>query len=239
MISYFINKLITFICSIFDFIKSSFIWFLLHDYLQRNYPNEIDNFKVQITYKCIYYFSKFQLFWIKMKNRVQFEIDNNNTLKNIVNAIHNIKNECNMKNKLTKFKNGELQASTYTNNIIDNYDNDSLYIYSINENDKTNHIILRSQNIPEKYETSSTKFIMVELQLNNNKFKIDLQTEKDNYYIEENILDKVFFLYYMFINLQKYKENTYDEISSYIEYGVVKIIDENVNIAFFCELLDT
>jgi hypothetical protein len=231
MILYFINKIVISIYNIFNVIKTSLIWVLLDDYLQRNYKIEYDNFKIQISFQFVYYFSKIQLFCIKMKNKLSIIINNNDNLKNILDTINNKSKIDNNKIEIIQFKNGNLHIKKYTNENQGYFDDDnnSLYIFSVNENNFTNYIISRGQKIPEKHEVSNTKFIMVELQLNDSKFKIDLHTETQNYYNVENILDKDFFLYYMFINLHNYKEITYDDVLDSIENGIVKIIDENVN----------
>lgn len=44
---------------------------------------------------------------------------------------------------------------------------------------------------------SSIKFMMVELEYENNKYMIELNTSDFNFYIENNILDKTFFAFYM------------------------------------------
>jgi hypothetical protein len=70
----------------------------------------------------------------------------------------------------------------------------------------------------------------MELILGNKNFKIDLKTNEYNFYVVSNILNKDFFLFYIFNNLHKFEEKLiYDELSVLIESGKVTILDNNVN----------
>lgn len=73
------------------------------------------------------------------------------------------------------------------------------------------------------YKLSDMKFILVELIVKEKKYKIDLLTKTQNFYIIDNILDKNFFLYYL-KNIHK------DKIDLIENEFKVKIIDHNVNV---------
>jgi hypothetical protein len=73
------------------------------------------------------------------------------------------------------------------------------------------------------YKLSDIKFILVELIVKEKKYKIDLLTKTQNFYIIDNILDKNFFLYYL-KNIHK------DKIDLIENEFKVKIIDHNVNV---------
>ena len=115
---------------------------------------------------------------------------------------------------------------------MENYfedDNYSIYIYSDVkrkiENNCINKIILHSQPFLYDYEISNIKFILFEVKITDKLFKIDLKTDKYNFYIVNNIIDKRFLLYFL-INYQYCKLNNINDI----EKIDVKIIDHNVNI---------
>jgi hypothetical protein len=72
-------------------------------------------------------------------------------------------------------------------------------------------------------EQSDIKFMLVELKIRENTYKIDLKTENYNYYLVGNKFNKQFFLYYLKQHLQiKEPINDDDKIK-------LKIIDHDVN----------
>lgn len=72
------------------------------------------------------------------------------------------------------------------------------------------------------YKLSTISFIMVELEHNNEKHKIELKNDEHNYYIVNNSLNQNFFKYYLKNILQA---SINDDIFDY----TVTIIDHNVN----------
>ena len=68
--------------------------------------------------------------------------------------------------------------------------------------------------------------MLVEVKINDEAYKINLKTDKFNYYIVDNILDLKFFKYYLY-NYQVCNLTT--EEKDKINKIVVKIIDHNVN----------
>jgi len=76
------------------------------------------------------------------------------------------------------------------------------------------------------YTPSNIKFILVEFIVDEQKYKIDLSSKTQNFYITDNILDKNFFLYYL-KNIHKDKIVLTNSSEKEMK---VKIIDQNVNI---------
>jgi hypothetical protein len=74
------------------------------------------------------------------------------------------------------------------------------------------------------YEESSFKFISINLTYNNKTYPIYLKNDEYNYYIVNNIIDKIFFQYYL-VNILKVKliEQLHD-----FRY-ILEIMDHNVN----------
>jgi hypothetical protein len=75
-------------------------------------------------------------------------------------------------------------------------------------------------------EKSRIKFMLIEIIIGNKTYKIDLLTEKYNFYVKDNILDVKFFLYYLhYIHPDKvfYKESIIKSCNV-----VINIIDNNV-----------
>jgi len=207
------------ITGILDYIVNSSVFILVNNYLQRINSNEL---LMNISYNFIYFFSKIQLFYMKCKTTIY----SNEHIKYIVDSIY--KNKINEQNKTHIIKyNDSIYIKEYSKEVSEHFeknDND-LYIFT-HSND---YIISRSQNFNQDYEVSDIKFIMVNLEINDKNYKIDLKTQDENYYIVQNILDKDFFLFYLFTHSNNYGEIVYEELKTSIENGVVKIIDGNAD----------
>jgi len=212
------------------FIQTSMLMILLHDYLQKNFPQKYNDFLIHISYNAIYCYSKLQLFCAKIKVEFYSIVISNPHLKKIIDDINSKKNERSI--DIIQFYDRILHMKKYSKNT-DNYFQDkkgSLYIFTDCCNEQTNIIISRSQKFPEDYEVSEIKFIMVELKLGDKKFKIDLKTENTNYYVVSNVFDKDFFLYYMFNHSHNYENKIEaDDLYASIENGIVTILDDKVN----------
>jgi hypothetical protein len=213
-------------------LKSFIILILSNDYLQRNYPNEYKDFFFNLSYNAICLYSKTQLFYNKMKNKINLIIDSNPNLKKIINEIY--KNESQI--KIIEFNtNGNILLKPFINdtNLNDekkNCDENCLYLFLDINNNNTNYITTNSLVYKNDYELSNIKFLMVELVINDKKFKIDLKSENENYYIVSNILDKNFFLYFMFNYSHIFEEKIiYSEILESIDKAKLNIIDDKVN----------
>ena len=73
-------------------------------------------------------------------------------------------------------------------------------------------------------ETTDIKFMLIELQIGEKEvYKIDLKSDKFNYYLAGNKFNRQFFIYYLrqYLNINK-EINTSDKIN-------LKILDNNVN----------
>ena len=74
-----------------------------------------------------------------------------------------------------------------------------------------------------EYINSNIKFFSMVLLYNNNSYPIELKNNNHDHYIVNNILNKIFFKYYVINNLNvEIKEDNFDY--------TVSIIDHNVNI---------
>ena len=225
--------------TLYSFLKTSAILIFLNDYLKRNFPEKYNEICLDLSYQVIYIFSKGQIILLKTYNSINKYIDNNAYLKYIKTEIFN-KMEV-VQNEICQIKsNGEIYIKYNAKNedIKFENDNNSIYIYSDNkgrmEYNCVNKVILHSQPFIFNYEVSNIKFILFEVKIGEKSFKIDLKTNKYNFYIVNNIIDKRFLLYflndYQFSNLYDYYHNE--------EKIYVKIIDHNVNLKEF-EISDT
>jgi len=207
------------VAEILDYLVNSHVFILVNNYLQRINSNEL---LMNISYNFIYFFSKIQLFYIKCKTAIY----SNEHIKYIVDSIN--KNQTSEKNKTHIIKyNDSIHIKEYSTEVSEHFESNKndLYIFT-HSND---YILSRSQIFNQDYEVSDIKFIMVNLQINDKNYKIDLKTETENYYIVQNILDKDFFLFYLFTHSNNYGEIVYEELKTSIENGIVKIIDGNAD----------
>ena len=223
--------------SLLTFMQNCSLIILLNEYLKQKYPQQYENFIISASYKLIYLYSQGQIIYEKGFCKIKLFINANPRLKNLVDNIY-IKNV--IQNEISQIINGTIITKKYNNTTeelyFDNDNNDDInknciYIFSDNENASetncVNKIILHSQPFSINYEVSNVKLILIEIKMIDKTYKIDLKTDKYNYYIVDNILDIKFFIYFLNNYICNFKDD-YDSIN--INNLLVKIIDQNVNV---------
>jgi hypothetical protein len=124
-------------------------------------------------------------------------------------------------------KNGEYVKS---DDLSDKKFDFILYSWVDDENGCVNKKIMYEKNdIVTSSELSEIKFMLVEINIGENNYKIDLKTDRYNFYAVGNVLTKQFFIFYLkqFLKLNDLiYDNDNDKMS-------IKIIDQNVNIIAF------
>lgn len=220
--------------TLYSFLKTSAILLFLNDYFKRNFPEKHTEIFIDLSYQVVHIFSKGQIILLKVYNSITKYIDTNTYLKyikiEIFNKINIVQNEiCQIKS------NGEILIqylkNQEENDTEKNFENDinSIYIYSDNKgkifNNYVNKVILHSQPFIFKYEVSNIKFILFEVKILDESFKIDLKTNEYNFYIVNNIIDKRFLIYFLY----DYKFCSIKDKDK-IDKIYVKLIDNNVNI---------
>ena len=210
-----------------NLLRTVLFGFLLNDYLKRTYPKTYDDFLIATSFNVIYSFSVIQ---IKLRGIKDYMYITNPRLAELLdtyNRVYRVKNNKNIDCVLD----GKIIYSTIFNNSITDYPkNQDFIIYSdyknvTRENKCVNKKLLTQLNADEKfdYERSDIKFMLVELKIGDNSFKIDFKTDDYNFYIVGNCFTKKFFLYYL-TEILKINEmiNDNDKFS-------FKIIDHDVN----------
>jgi hypothetical protein len=211
-----------------NILRTIVIGLFLDTYLKIKYPIEYENLKIDLLYKSIYFYSRGQLFLNKMISFIAYLKNKYNEVKQIMS-----KQEMERDTQIIHFYDGVLLSRSYSKDSeisFKNTNDNSLFLFSqLDNNGINNFAVSRSQVFPIGCEVSNVKFILVELNVGDKSFKIDLKNDQENYYIVSNILDKDFFLYYMFNYSHNFDEKIiFSELASQIEDGVLKIIDENV-----------
>jgi hypothetical protein len=213
MISYYINNFI-------HFSLGFGIGFILNNFIKEQYPNEyiiyknlMTNLFFNVSYNCIYFYSKCQIFLFKIKKFIYSTINSNTIIKSIIDDINQL-----------KFYFYNLDLENYNiDYYIDYCDGYDFYIHNYPVNNTVNRHICFSDNNNLINENSDIKFMLVEFKIGEKKFKIDLKTNIFNYYLVNNKFTKEFFIYYI-----KKHINT-DETINNSDKCLLQIIDHNVN----------
>lgn len=191
-----------------------FIGIIYYSSTNKAIPNYLLNLSYSISYNSIYYYSKLQLGFIKTKN-------------NITNYAKTVP----VLNNLLTYMKPDNTIYTYTN-----VNNDLTICSKFNEEQNLDYKrILHYKPDDEKIkyiessklEQADYKFIMTEISIADKKIVVHFTTDKYNYLIVHNKLDKDFINYFLKTH---YSELIKDlEIENYI----IKIIDHNVNVVEF------
>lgn len=202
-----------YISNFYNFFIGFSLGILLNDFFNRKYPNEFKFFCellvetfMNISYNCIYYYSKCQLFFMNIKNKFNLFIEANPTLLKIRNHINNL----------------NIYSSKFEKKI-DYYGDYGFYIYNHIDNNIVNKLLFYNNGNDPINEKSDIKFMLIEFKNGENIYRIDLKTDKFNYYLVGNNFTKNFFIFYIKTHLNKK-----DELNDDNNY-TLKFIDHDVN----------
>ncbi len=220
--------------TLFTLFRTGAIILLLNDYFKREYPERYNNFIIEFPLYLIYLYSKGQIMYGKLRRQINEFIDANPHIKKFVNDIYKSKSDDLEIEYIVDGKVSEKYKRTQS--LPDRTEkDDSLLIFSdLSSNDKCIPKKIIGSEIKFDYKVSNIQFMLVEVKLNDNTYKINLKTDLFNYYIVDNVLDRKFFRYYL---LNYIDAITGDDISSVSKY-IVKIIDQNVAVKEF-DITDT
>lgn len=188
----------------FSLLNTLILLSLFADMLERRYPDNFKCFIINLSFNCIYIYSKSQILFHKAVKNLNDIIENNHTLLKIKNEINNI--------LIQNVKKVEIQKSEYGFSILSVLEDNILYkkiIYNDEHKDNIEH--------------SDIKFLLLELYIQTNKYKIDLKTDKFNYYVVGNKFTKEFFIFYIKNHLNINNDVIVGDKCS------LKFIDNNVN----------
>jgi len=208
--------------------QSSVVFLLLNDYLKRTFPEDYEKYLIECSLKIVYLFSKCQIMKNNLCNKINTVVEQNVYLKKIFDEIYKKK----LSNEICQVKGINIYLKYFTDISEIKYEDDknSFYVFSDNINAAdtcVNKVILHTQPFLINYELSNIYFILFEITFNDNTYKLNLKTSEFNYYVVNNILDKKFFIYYLYnYQICNLTEEDIDKIDSFN----VKIIDQNVNI---------
>jgi hypothetical protein len=171
--------------------------------LERRFPTKFQNFIIGLSYNSIYYFSKLQIFFGKIKRNVDIFIESNPDLLKIKESLETVFSKPTSQQVIRYFvKNSKLY------NLSDkNIAEPDFIILSCLSSDKkcmNKKIIYNTDanmnNIDDILidERCDINFLLIEFKVGDNqRHKIDLKTEHYNYYIVGNKFTKEFFIFYL------------------------------------------
>ena len=241
--------------TLFELGKTCALGFLLNEYIKKHYPEDYENFVLNVSYKFFYFYSQVEIFinqttkYITEKHPtlilviddlskfVRHHQPNHSDIEFIKNSRVVKKIVKNQYLTLVDFENIEYDfliyndRSTLPNNIkiIKNLPNNKEDFKKLLENRET-----------YEYEKSNIKFILTEIIFEGKPYKLDLSTKNVNFYIKDNIFNYSFFLYYLRYYHEEYNTLLLNIFNSMGNSGVpieitLKLIDQNVN-SFYMDL---
>ena len=190
---------------------------LLNDYLKRTYPKKYEEFLVTASFNAVYAFSVIQ---IKIKQAQKYILKSNPRLSKLLETY----NKTFIKNTIDFVLNGKvIFSTTILTPDIDHPKNYDFIIYS--DCKSKNKKLLTEVSVDENYdyEMSDIQFMLVELKIGNNTYKIDLKSDNYNFYVVGNCFTKNFFVYYLTEILKPTQQFDNDNKFN------IKIIDHDVN----------
>ena len=193
---------------------------LIADVVERRFSAVFQTFLVKTSYNCIYLFSKLQILLSNSNEKINNFIEISPTLLQIKNNIKQfLKPSIPIMHEFIK----EGKAIDLFNGIDTDYD-----FRIVSWMDEKNNYINKKLVYYKDSDTSclsdasEIKFILIELKIGDNEpYKIDLKTDKFNYYLVGNKFTKQFFIFYL-KNYLEIKEIKDDKIN-------LKIIDHDIN----------
>ena len=200
-----------------NFLRTILFATLLNDYVKRTYPKKYEDFLVTASFNAVYAFSVIQ---IKIKQVQRYILNANPGLTKLLETY----NKTRIKNTIDFILEGKIIFSTtILTPDIDHPKNHDFIIYS--DSKTINKKLLTEVSVDENYdyEMSDIQFMLVELKIGNNTYKIDLKSDNYNFYVVGNCFTKKFFVYYLTEILKPTQQ--FDNDNKFI----IKIIDHDVN----------
>ena len=190
---------------------------LLNDYVKRTYPKKYEDFLVTASFNAVYAFSVIQ---IKIKQAQRYILNANPGLSKLLETY----NKTRIKNTIDFILDRKvIFSTTILTPDIDHPKNYDFIIYS--DCKSKNKKLLTEVSVDENYdyEMSDIQFMLVELKIGNNTYKIDLKSDNYNFYVVGNCFTKNFFVYYLTEILKPTQQFDNDNKFN------IKIIDHDVN----------
>jgi hypothetical protein len=214
-------------------LKSAFYAFLLHDHLKTKHTDKYNELLILATYKLIYLYSKCQIFLTKTNSHIQKLLAKDfpqihDAVQNLVH--HKIYDENTIEYILDgKQKQINNLSSTFEPPVLYDFAILSEFVHDNNHKYVNKRIIKTLESWDNSFEESSIQFVLVEVSFNNVVIKVDLKTEKYNFYLVNNVLDEKFIKYLLTTYYSKEIKEKEKEKEFNLEEISISILDQNVN----------
>ena len=208
------------IAFITNLLRAVFFGYLLNDYLKNRFPKRYEEIIISFSYNVIYVYSKAQIFYMNIVKTVNKKIEETPKLLKLKNDLDLLLNQKNGTVTMIEcIKNGVLSDNLSTTEC-------DFALYSRLDDSKNclnKKIVYDLDESIEVYEVSDIKFLLVELKIGSETYKIDLKTDEYNFYIVGNRFTKQFFQYYL-TEILKQRAESVDNFSLHIiDHEVSKV----------------
>ena len=178
--------------------------FMIHKYVSYHYPIQYENFCILCGYYAIYFFSKAQMVYLKLKPHVNKMIEpclKNELAQKMLQLFKQPKTNYDLEfisNEEVVFRCLKEELLNESSFLPKNFD---FIIYSEPSLETINKKLLYSipKNIEEdlKIEISNFTFMLFELTIGKEPIKLHFSTNQYNFYVENNKINKEFLLYFL------------------------------------------
>jgi hypothetical protein len=219
---------------LFEFGKTIALGVLLNDYVIRNYPSKYREIAIDLAYNTIYVYSYCEMI---LKNGLQYLENKHPDLVKFIKKIYKVAPkgldiEFIKDNQIVSRQSKQQYLDNKGVAVIPEYD---FILYSDTCEKTCNIKVIRPNpkycllnESTYDYELSTIRFILLEFIVGEKSYKIDLSTNKHNFYVKDNILDKSFLLYYLrYIHPEAI---IFEEDDIQLDEITIKLIDHNVDI---------
>ena len=214
-----------------------FSFYFLNITFKNNYPETYNNFLINISYYCIYCFSKVQM---KIIQSSKFIANKYNTFlltyPSVKKNINNISEYFIKTQDVEYISNGEVIETSSKNWLLHNYkkiesDENTINKMTIYTNG-INKKVLSFVPFEESHyncEKTSYNFILIEIQIYSEIKKIELITNEYNYMLVDNVINKEFVMYLLKTHYQRYVKIVNQFFGNNLDNYKIKILDQDVN----------
>lgn len=214
-----------------------FSFYFLNITFKNNYPEIYNNFLINISYYCIYCFSKVQMKVIQSSKFIENKYNMFLlTYPSVRKNINNISEYFIKTQDIEYISNGEVIETSSKKWLLQNYKKvepsenniNKMTIYTNGINKK----VLSFVPFEESHyncEKTSYNFILIEIQIYSEIKKIDLTTNEYNYMLVDNVINKEFVMYLLKTHYPRYVKIVNQFFGNNLNNYKIKILDQDVN----------
>lgn len=214
-----------------------FSFYFLNITFKNNYPETYNNFVINISYYCIYCFSKLQM---KVIQSSKFITNKYNsfllTYPYVKKNINNISEYFVKTQDIEYIIDGTVIETSSKKRLLQNYKKiepgeksiHKMTIYTNGINKKVFSFIPFEES---HYNCEKTRynFVLVEIQIYSEIKKIDLTTNEYNYMLVDNVINKEFVIYLLKTHYPRYVKIVNQFFGNNIDNYKITILDQDVN----------